>query len=77
MQSPPKVPDPEQVRGEKILREMERLERRKKSPGATGCLPWVLLALLVLAIVVVALIHRERLAAYWLRLARPDSVLGR
>ena len=77
MRSRPADPDPDQVRGERILREMERLERRKKSPRVTGCLPWALLALLVLAIVVVASIRRERLAGYWLRLVRPDSILGR
>ena len=66
---------PEQVRGEKILHEMERLERRKRSPKVLGCLPWVLLAVLVLAIIVIASVHRERLSGYWQRLVNPESVL--
>ena len=75
MSGKPQVPDPEQVRGEKILHEMEQLERRRKSPRVLGCLPWVLLAVLVLAIIVVASIHRERLSGYWQRLVNPDAVL--
>jgi hypothetical protein len=70
------VPDPEQIRGEKMLREMEKLERRKDSPRVLGCLPWVLFGTLVLAIVVVASIHWEALSGYWQRLVNPDSIPG-
>jgi hypothetical protein len=67
-------PDPEQLRGEKILHQMEKLEQRKESPKVLGCLPWVLFAVLVQAIMVLALVHWERLSDYWQRLVKPDSI---
>jgi hypothetical protein len=76
MSSKLESPDPEQLRAEKILKEMERQERRGKSSRALGCLPWVLFAALVLAIVVVALTQRGQLSGYWQRFVKPDSIPG-
>ena len=67
--------DPEQERGERIIRQMRRLERNRPMRSRSWGLLLITLVLLV-AIVVVVLANRERFAFFWTRLTRPDSIPG-
>ncbi|MEO0080763.1 MAG: hypothetical protein ABIL25_00515 [candidate division WOR-3 bacterium] len=67
--------DPEQERGERIIEQMRRLERVGQAyPRSWGLL--LITVFLLLAIVVVILVNRERFALLWTRLTRPDSIPG-
>ncbi len=70
------VPDPEEERGKKILRAIDRLERRKKAPRVLSCLPWLLGLIVVAAIVAVIVGNWDRFSVIWGHLARPDSIPG-
>ncbi|MFO7676458.1 MAG: hypothetical protein R6X12_09110 [bacterium] len=71
------VRDPEQERGERILREMARLERRLPETRYWRWLPWLLTALVLFAILFVLMSNTETFRLAWTRLARPDSLPGR
>ena len=63
--------DPEQARGERILRQLGRLERKKPQPRFLGCLPWALALFLVLAIALVVLLNLDRFRLLWEHLFNP------
>jgi len=70
-----KPKDPEQERGERIIRQMRRLQReRRPVPHRFGP---VLLALILIAVIIaVVMLNRERFGFIWNHLVKPDSVPG-
>lgn len=72
---PAPVPDPEQERGERIVRQMQRLER-PRTARRLSFVPILLALALVVAIVAVILSNRERFSVIWSHLTRPDSIPG-
>ncbi len=71
-----RIDDPEIERGRKIIRQMEKLERRRRVPRYNGALVFVLALVLISAIIIVVVGNRERFALIWGHLTRPDSVPG-
>jgi hypothetical protein len=67
--------DPEQERGEKIVRQMQRLGRKSR-PRPYNLAPLLLAVALIAVIVAVILLNRERFALAWGHLTRPDSIPG-
>ena len=68
--------DPEQERGEKILREMGKLARRKPETRRWAWFPFLVVVLLLLLIALVLLTNLRVFEMAWTRLARPDSLPG-
>lgn len=70
-----RTPDPEQARGERILRQLGRLERRKPQPRFLGCLPWALALFLVLVIALVVILNLDRFRQFAGQLFEPAGGL--
>lgn len=68
--------DPEQERGERVLREMRKLERRKPETRRWAWFPFLVAALLLLLIALVLVTNFRVFETAWTRLARPDSLPG-
>jgi len=71
---PKRSKDPEVERGRQILKQMEKLERRRRIPKYSGAVIFLVALALIAAILLVVLGNRDRFAFLWGRLARPDSI---
>lgn len=67
--------DPEQARGERILRQLGRLERKKPQPRFLGCLPWAAALFVTLLIALVVILNLDRFRLLWEQLFNPASGL--
>jgi hypothetical protein len=65
--------DRDQVRGEKIIRQMRRLDRKRRDPKHGGRLVWGLTAALLLVIAAVILLNLDTFIAIWDRLLNPGA----
>lgn len=68
--------DPEQERGERILRETGKLERRRPETRRWAWFPFLVVVLLLLLIGLVVLTNFGVFETAWTRLVRPDSLPG-
>ena len=68
--------DQDQTRGEKIVREMRRLDRKRRDPKHGGRLVWGLTAALLLVIAAVILLNLDTFIAIWNRLLHPGAGLN-
>ncbi|OYD17398.1 hypothetical protein CH330_00300 [candidate division WOR-3 bacterium JGI_Cruoil_03_51_56] len=68
--------DSEEERGKRILKQIEQLEKKRRSPKFSSWIPWILAFVLVLAIVVILLTNWNSFSSLWSHLIRPDSIPG-
>jgi len=69
-----RIEDPEVERGRQIIRQMEKLERKRRTPKYSGAVVFLVALALIAAILLVVLGNRDRFAFLWSRLAKPDSI---
>jgi hypothetical protein len=68
--------DPEVERGKRILKTMEKVQRRTPRRATYGWLIALMALALAAAIVLVVLTNKERFGFIWNHLLRPDSLPG-
>jgi hypothetical protein len=68
--------DPEQLKGEKVIREMKRLERRRKHFKFSSILPWVIVLVLIGLIAFALWFNWARFSLLWERLMNPGEIPG-
>lgn len=71
-----KKTDPEQQYGEKVLREMKRLEKRRRHFKFSSILPWVIVLVLLALIAFVLWFNWARFSVLWNRLMNPGEIPG-
>jgi len=65
--------DPDEERGRKILRQLDKLERKKPRPRFLGCLPWALALFVLLLIALVVILNLDKFQQYWQHLFHPAA----